>query len=78
MYHTGAYRALLAGAYRALLNQPIWKIWVKLEIFPKIGIKIKNIWNHHLEISTATCWGEWMLDQLIQAVTYFIPYLEVT
>ena len=21
---------------------------VKLEIFPKIGVKITNIWNHHL------------------------------
>ena len=28
------------------LNQPIWKIWVKLEIFPQVGVKIKNIWNH--------------------------------
>ena len=26
------------------LNQPIWKIWVKLGIFPKIGMKIKNGW----------------------------------
>ena len=24
--------------------QPIWKILVKLEIFPKIGVKIRNIW----------------------------------
>ena len=30
------------------LNQPIWKILVKLGIFPKIGVKIKNVWNHHL------------------------------
>ena len=31
------------------LNQPIWKIcssnWVHL---PQMGVKIKNIWNHHL------------------------------
>ncbi len=31
------------------LNQPLWKIcssnWVHL---PQIGVKIKNIWNHHL------------------------------
>ena len=24
---------------------------VKLEIFPKYGMKIKNIWNHHLDFS---------------------------
>ena len=30
--------------------QPIWKILVKLEIFPQVGVNIKNIWNHHLDI----------------------------
>ena len=29
--------------------QPIWKILVKMGIFPKYGMKIKNIWNHHLD-----------------------------
>ena len=29
--------------------QPIWKILVKLDHFPRKGVKIKNIWNHHLE-----------------------------
>ena len=24
--------------------QPIWKIWVKMDHFPKIGLKISNIW----------------------------------
>ena len=40
--------------------QPIWKILVKLEIFPKKGVKIKNIWNHHLEEHLscfAFCWA---------------------
>ena len=27
--------------------QPIWKILVKMGIFPIIGVKIKHIWNHH-------------------------------
>ena len=27
--------------------QPIWKIWVKLDHFPKYGRTLKNIWNHH-------------------------------
>ena len=30
------------------LNQPIWKILVKLGIFPKYGWKLKVFWNHHL------------------------------
>ena len=29
--------------------QPIWKILVKMGISSQIGMKIKNIWNHHLE-----------------------------
>ena len=29
------------------LNQPIWKMWVKLGIFPIWRVKIKNLWNHH-------------------------------
>ena len=28
--------------------QPIWKMLVKLGIFPKLGSKINSIWNHHL------------------------------
>ena len=32
------------------LSQPIWKIYSSnLIISPRIGAKIKNIWNHHLE-----------------------------
>ena len=31
--------------------QPIWKILVKMDIFPKIGVKINNIWKH-LPVST--------------------------
>ena len=26
--------------------QPIWKILVKMGIFPQVGVKIKNPWNH--------------------------------
>ena len=33
------------------LNQPIWKIWVKMGIFPKFWVKRKNIWNHHSQIT---------------------------
>ena len=33
------------------LNQPIWKMWVKMgSSSPGFGVKIKNIWNHHLAI----------------------------
>ena len=27
---------------------PFWKILVKLDHLPQVGVKIKNIWNHHL------------------------------
>ena len=29
--------------------QPIWKILVKLDHFPQVEVKIKQIWNHQLE-----------------------------
>ena len=28
--------------------QPPWKIWVKLDQFPQVGVKIKISWKHHL------------------------------
>ena len=28
--------------------QPIWKTWIKIQNLPQVGVKIKNIWNHHL------------------------------
>ena len=30
------------------LNQPFWKIWVKLDHFPRLGWKLKKNENHHL------------------------------
>ena len=33
------------------LNQPIWKIWIKMGIFPSNrGENKKSIWNHHLDL----------------------------
>ena len=29
--------------------QPLWNILVKLGNLPQVGVKIKNIWNHHLD-----------------------------
>ena len=29
------------------LNQPIWKIRVKLDHLPQVKVKMKNLWNHH-------------------------------
>ena len=29
--------------------QPIWKLSVKLDHFLQVGVKIKNLWNHHLD-----------------------------
>ena len=28
---------------------PIWKIWHEIGSFPQVGMKIKQIWNHHLD-----------------------------
>ena len=37
--------------------QPIWKILVKIGIFPKIVVKIKkNVWNHQLGIHMTHVW----------------------
>ena len=38
--------------------QPIWKIWVKLNHFPQVGVKIKNIWNHHLVYHVCRDFGD--------------------
>ena len=35
--------------------QPPWKIVVKLDHFPQVGVKTKNIWNHHLETVHTKC-----------------------
>ena len=37
---------------RNLVATQLKNMLVKLDHFPKVGIKIKNIWNHHLEISS--------------------------
>ena len=41
------------------LNQPIWKLLVKIGSFPQIGVNIKNDWNHQLSIHqflVGACW----------------------
>ena len=41
--------------------QPLWKsfekYWSKWEIFPKIGVNIKNPWNHHPNMQTCGFFG---------------------
>ena len=29
------------------LNQPLWKMLVKLDHLPQVGLKKKHVWNHH-------------------------------
>ena len=43
---------LLVGGFKF---QPIWKILVKLDHFPK-WMKIKNVWNHHQRIQQFVGW----------------------
>jgi len=45
--------------------QPLWKILVKMGNLPQIGVKIKNIWNHHpdnLQIVQSILLGVGMWD----------------
>ena len=45
--HLLSWKGSLVGGF----NQPIWKIWVKMgSSSPIFGVKIKNIWNHHLAL----------------------------
>ena len=34
------------------LNQPHWKLWVKLESFPQVGVNIKKIFENTTQFST--------------------------
>ena len=53
LQQTNEQKTLLTGWW----FQPIWKICSsKWESFPQIGVKIKNIWNHHLENINYHCW----------------------
>ena len=37
--------------------QPFWKILVKFGSFPKVCVKISNIWNHYLNAYWIIIWG---------------------
>ena len=45
-------KSILLGGW----TNPFDKIWVKMGIFPQIGMNIKHIWNHHLEFEKVS-WG---------------------
>ena len=46
------------------LNQHIWKIWVKMGSSSTIlGVKIRNIWNHRLELVAAESF--WLVRQKV-------------
>ena len=54
--------------------QPIWKILVKSQNgnLPQVGVKIKNLWNHHLYISNnkSVCMEDivalWLLHSILK------------
>ena len=61
--------------------QPIWKILIKMGVFPKIGVNIKTNWNHHLDqrIINMSCqnlwkkgWLPWKSTTLLKMVN-FLP-----
>ena len=39
---------LLGVKYTGWWFQPIWKILVKMGVYPQVEVKIKSLWNHHL------------------------------
>ena len=43
------------------LNQPLWKIWVKLGSSSPNRGENKNIWNHHLGVSKNRGTPKWMV-----------------
>ena len=49
----------------SLWFQPIWKILVKFGSFPQVGVKIKNMWNHHL--------GGYVVSVLSKNYGVFLP-----
>ena len=68
--HTSKNRGWCFGCLRKLVSwlvvSTIWKILVKLEILgnlPQIGVKIRNIWNHHLV-------SKWLVNGLFHLRSY--------
>ena len=57
--------------YSSWWFQPIWKILVKIRSFPKVGLKITNIWNHPQEVILVLCWGCNRFPKLHSSTLYF-------
>ena len=45
--HKGSERSSPSWITTSWWFQPLRKILVKMGIFPQLGVKIRNIWNHH-------------------------------
>ena len=50
--------------------QQIWKILVKMETFPQVGMKTKNIRNHHL---VQGCWYLWIWKKNKKSTSKSLP-----
>ena len=58
--------------------QHIWNIIVNLDHFPIFGVKIKHIWNHHLEDHSAfgsTVEPHLWRDHCLSSYTYTVIYI---
>ena len=60
------------------LNQPIWKICqyaLQIGSFPRtFGVKIKNLWNHHLK-PPPTRWASYELQMELYPITGLIKWV---
>ena len=51
--------------------QPIWKTLVKFGSFPQVGVKKKNVWNHHLDSDFVSWWQQIRLQP--EFLGFFFP-----
>ena len=51
-----------------IIQKPHEKYESKWEIFPKVGVNIKDIWNHHLDDHSKTSWVPWVPSFFFQKI----------
>ena len=59
------------------LNQPIWKIWVKIGNLPQIGVKIKHIWVATTQFLFVANWWGFFVGNFV-GEWYFVDFFQET
>ena len=57
--------------------QPFWKILVKFGSFPKVCVKIGNIWNHYLNAYWIIIWGLFWGPKVLEHVDMVLNWKKV-